>query len=54
MNVFFVGGNSRTTAIINCRSDDTHGDETLQSMRFGERCAMISNAMVGIYTFNII
>jgi kinesin family protein 5 len=38
------GGNSRTTAIINCRSDDTHGDETLQSMRFGERCGMISNS----------
>lgn len=39
------GGNSRTTAIINCRSDDNHGDETLQSMRFGERCGMISNSM---------
>ena len=37
------GGNSRTTAIITCRSDDTYGDETLQSMRFGERCGMISN-----------
>jgi hypothetical protein len=37
------GGNSRTSAIVNCRSDDTHGDETLQSMRFGERCGMISN-----------
>lgn len=37
------GGNSRTTAIITCRTDDNHGDETLQSMRFGERCGMISN-----------
>lgn len=37
------GGNSRTTAIMNCRSDDAHGDETLQSLRFGERCGMISN-----------
>lgn len=37
------GGNSRTSAIINCRSDDVHGDETLQSIRFGERCGMISN-----------
>ena len=25
--------------------DDIHGDETLQSMRFGERCSMISNTM---------
>ena len=38
------GGNSRTTAIITCRSDDIYGDETLQSMRFGQRCGMISNA----------
>jgi Kinesin motor domain len=37
------GGNSRTSAIINCRTDDMHGDETLQSIRFGERCGMISN-----------
>ena len=37
------GGNSRTTAIVTCRSDDSHGDETLQSMRFGERCGMINN-----------
>jgi len=39
------GGNSRTFAIINCRSDDDHGDETLQSLRFGERCALISNSI---------
>lgn len=38
------GGNSRTTAIITCRSDDAYGDETLQSMRFGQRCGMITNA----------
>lgn len=38
------GGNSRTTAIVACRSDDSHGEETLQSMRFGERCGMISNS----------
>lgn len=37
------GGNSRTTAIIACRPDQAHGDETLQSLRFGERCGMISN-----------
>ena len=38
------GGNSRTAVVVTCRSDDTrYGDETLQSLRFGERCAMISN-----------
>jgi kinesin family protein 5 len=39
------GGNSRTTVVVNCRTDGDSGDETLQSMRFGERCAMISNSM---------
>lgn len=38
------GGNSRTCAIINCRPEDAHGDESLQSLRFGERCSMISNS----------
>lgn len=40
------GGNSRTTVLINCRTDGDSGDETLQSMRFGERCGMITNAML--------
>lgn len=39
------GGSSRTTVIVNCRVDGDSGDETLQSMRFGERCAMVSNSM---------
>ena len=38
------GGNSRTTAIVTCRSDDAHADETLQALRFGERCQSVSNA----------
>mmetsp|Transcript_15407 Transcript_15407/g.23228 ORF Transcript_15407/g.23228 Transcript_15407/m.23228 type:complete len:745 (+) Transcript_15407:73-2307(+) len=39
------GGNSRTGVIVTCRSDDkVHGDETLQSLRFGELCGMISNS----------
>ena len=42
------GGNSRTVAIINCRSDDVHGDETLQSLRFGERCGLISNSITTV------
>jgi len=37
------GGNSRTTILVSCRSDSAHGDETLHSLRFGERCGMISN-----------
>ena len=44
------GGNSRTAAIINCRPDDIHGDETLQSLRFGERCGMISNSVKSLAT----
>ena len=39
------GGNSMTTVVINCRLDGDSGDETLQSMRFGERCGMVSNSM---------
>jgi hypothetical protein len=39
------GGNCRTGVVVTCRSDDRlHGDETLQSMRFGELCGMISNS----------
>jgi len=38
------GGNCRTNVLIHCRPDESHADETLQSMRFGERCSMILNA----------
>merc|ERR1712232_116609 len=37
-----VGGNSRTAVVICCHKDDEHGDETLQALSFGERCARIS------------
>lgn len=37
------GGNCRTSLIIACRKDDNHGNETLQSLRFGEICSTISN-----------
>lgn len=41
------GGNCRTGVIVTCRSDDAkHGDETLQSLRFGELCGMISNSTI--------
>lgn len=45
------GGNSRTSVVISCRSDDIkYGDETLQSLRFGERCSMISNSVRQVAT----
>jgi len=37
------GGTSRTTAIVCCRQENDHGDETLQTLRFGERCAAVTN-----------
>lgn len=44
------GGNSRTTVIVNTRIEDIHGEETLQTLRFGERCSMISNQLKQIAT----
>merc|ERR1719401_3028723 len=37
-----LGGNSRTSVVICCHKEATHGDETLQSLSFGERCAAVS------------
>ena len=45
-----LGGNSRTTAVIAARMDDSHGNETLQSLRFGERCAAITNSVAAAAT----
>jgi hypothetical protein len=42
------GNNCKTTVIVNCRPEDTFGDETLHSLRFGERCRMISTAIKSI------
>ena len=38
-----LGGNSRTTAIVTCSSDDSNGEQSLHALRFGERCSMITN-----------
>ena len=38
------GGNCRTSVIIASRMEAANGDETLQSLRFGERCGLISNS----------
>mmetsp|Transcript_4341 Transcript_4341/g.10372 ORF Transcript_4341/g.10372 Transcript_4341/m.10372 type:complete len:126 (-) Transcript_4341:755-1132(-) len=37
------GGSSRTYALITGSTDDKHMEETLQAVRFGEECSMISN-----------
>mmetsp|Transcript_52160 Transcript_52160/g.118926 ORF Transcript_52160/g.118926 Transcript_52160/m.118926 type:complete len:207 (-) Transcript_52160:357-977(-) len=39
-----LGGASRTTALVCCRGDDAQAEETLQALRFGERCALVTNA----------
>jgi hypothetical protein len=39
------GGNARTSVLVHARSESEHADETLQSLRFGERCSMISNEL---------
>ncbi len=41
------GGNARTAAIVCCREDDAHADETLQALRFGERLARVTNVARG-------
>eukprot|EP00933_Yihiella_yeosuensis_P071061 TRINITY_DN79256_c0_g1_i1.p1 TRINITY_DN79256_c0_g1~~TRINITY_DN79256_c0_g1_i1.p1 ORF type:complete len:581 (+),score=128.20 TRINITY_DN79256_c0_g1_i1:3-1745(+) len=38
-----LGGDSRTNVVICCHKDDTHGDETLQALSFGERCSLVTN-----------
>merc|ERR1719487_3178218 len=30
-----LGGNSRTTVVVTCSSDEVHGDQTLHALRFG-------------------
>lgn len=36
-------GNSRTTALVTCRPDDAFGEQTLHSLRFGQRAGLITN-----------
>ena len=43
-----LGGASRTTALICCRQDDAQADETLQALRFGERCSLVTNAVQSV------
>lgn len=37
------GGNCKTNVVVHCRQEDQHAEETLQTLRFGERCSMIMN-----------
>ena len=36
------GGSSRTTCVIAASPDDAHAENTVQALRFGERCATIT------------
>jgi len=38
------GGSSRTTCVIAASPDDAHGENTVQALRFGERCSTITNS----------
>merc|ERR1719326_1363263 len=38
------GGSSRTTCVIAASPDDQHGENTVQALRFGERCSTIVNS----------
>lgn len=44
-----LGGASRTTALVCCRGDDAQADETLQALRFGERCSLVTNAAQQVF-----
>lgn len=37
------GGNSFTTCIVTASMDDAQGEQTLQALKFGENCTMITN-----------
>lgn len=46
-----LGGSSRTQAIMTCRSDDAWAEQSLSTLRFGERCSTITNsARLGAYS----
>jgi len=38
-----LGGNSKTSIIICGNMDTSHASETVQTLRFGERCALVEN-----------
>eukprot|EP00747_Dinoflagellata_sp_TGD_P025692 gnl/TRDRNA2_/TRDRNA2_131424_c0_seq1.p1 gnl/TRDRNA2_/TRDRNA2_131424_c0~~gnl/TRDRNA2_/TRDRNA2_131424_c0_seq1.p1 ORF type:complete len:783 (-),score=146.58 gnl/TRDRNA2_/TRDRNA2_131424_c0_seq1:47-2395(-) len=38
-----LGGNALTTVVITASPEGAHGDETVHALRFGERCAHVTN-----------
>jgi len=38
-----LGGNARTTVLVTAAPEDAHADETVHALRFGERCARLTN-----------
>lgn len=38
-----LGGNSRTTVVVTCSPEEAHGEQTLNALRFGERCQRVVN-----------
>ena len=41
-----LGGNSRTALIVCCAPEKDHGQETISTLRFGERASRIKNKIV--------
>eukprot|EP01052_Picozoa_sp_SAG31_P002698 SAG31_NODE_97_length_25714_cov_19.477142_2_plen_984_part_00 len=39
-----LGGDSKTTVVITASQDPRHASESLQALRFGEACAVVTNA----------
>jgi hypothetical protein len=39
------GGDCLTRVLVSCRSDHEHSEESLNSLRFGERCSRITNTV---------
>jgi hypothetical protein len=39
-----LGGNAQTTVVITASPEDSAADETVHSLRFGERCARLTNS----------
>jgi len=39
-----LGGDARTAIVVCCSQEDTHADETVQSLRFGEMCRKVEHA----------
>ena len=39
------GGDCMTRVLVSCRSDQSHAEESVNSLRFGERCSRITNQL---------